>query len=85
MSDLRMPSVFPRAPSVCKAVSEPFFQCIDENSTKTSPEDKDAALRGLAACQKQLQAYEACVKKYEITKPLPKLRVQEEYRFQANK
>lgn len=77
----RMPSVFPRAPSACKDVSEPFFNCLNENSQKNSPEDKDASLRGLIACQQQLKLYENCVKKYEETKPLQFLRVQGEYRY----
>ena len=80
-TELRMPSVFPRAPYICREVSEPFFQCINENSIKQSPDDKEASKRGLEACQVQLQLYELCVKKFEETKPLPKLRVQEEYRY----
>jgi hypothetical protein len=80
-TELRMPGVFPRAPLACKDVSEPFFQCLNENSIKSTTEDKDASMRGLIACQQQMKAYELCVKKYEESKPLPKLRVQEEYRY----
>jgi hypothetical protein len=84
-TEFRMPSVFPRAPLACKEVSEPFFQCLNENGKKTSEDDKDASKRALVACQDQLRAYETCVKIYEQTKPLPKLRVQEEYRYSLPK
>lgn len=80
-NEIRMTSIFPRAPSLCREVSEPFFECINQNSQKLTTEDKDASKRGLIACQKQLEEYEKCVKKFEETKPLSKLRVQEEYRF----
>ena len=80
----QLPSYFPRAPSVCKTPSETFFTCINENSVKTSADDKEASLRGLRACVKQLRAYEECMDKYEGKKEPKRFRVQEEYRQNAS-
>lgn len=81
MSDIpKLPSFFPRAPSACKEVSETFFQCINGNSDKSGPGDKDASLRGLQACVQELKGYDQCMTKLETNKDPKRFRVQEEYR-----
>jgi hypothetical protein len=81
----KLPSSFPRAPSVCKTVAETFFTCLNSNSAKTSPDDKDASLRGLQACVKELKAYEHCMSILEEKQDPKRFRVQEEYRLNSLK
>ena len=86
MTDIpKLPSSFPRAPSACKTVAETFFNCINSNSSKTSPDDKDASLRGLQACAKELNAYTECMTKFDGKKEPKRFRVQEEYRQNTQK
>jgi hypothetical protein len=83
MSDYpKLPSSFPRAPSACKSVAEAFFTCVNKNSVKTDPSDKDASLRGLKACVTELKLYDDCMTQLESKKNPKRFRVQEEYRLQ---
>jgi hypothetical protein len=79
----KLPTCFPRAPSACRKDSEPFFNCLNANSEKSSDDDTDAGKRGLQACVKEMKAYEKCMETYEAKKPLRQFRVQEEYRLKT--
>mmetsp|Transcript_24511 Transcript_24511/g.36056 ORF Transcript_24511/g.36056 Transcript_24511/m.36056 type:complete len:89 (-) Transcript_24511:69-335(-) len=81
---LKVPRFFPRAPSACRPSADPFFKCLNEHSKKTSDDDVDASKRGLAACTKEMKAYEECMIKYEVKKPEQRMRVQEEYRMKSS-
>jgi hypothetical protein len=71
----RFPDCYPRAPSVCKHVADPFFDCININSIKENPEDKDAGKRGLAKCLDQMEKYVACMNDFESKNPPHRYRV----------
>jgi hypothetical protein len=81
----KLPTSFPRAPSACKAVAEPFFSCLNTHSVKTDPNDKDASRRGLLACVKELKLYDDCMTKFETKHDPKRFRVQEEYRKNTQK
>lgn len=81
MSDVpKLPDFFPRAPSACKTVAVCFFTCLNTNSVKSSPDDKDASKRGLQACVNELKMYDECMTKLEANREPKRFRVQEEYR-----
>ena len=84
METPKLPGSFPRAPSACKTVAEPFFSCLNSNSQKESDDDANAGDRGLRACTKEMKAYEKCMNKFEAKKPLRQFRVQEEYRMTSS-
>jgi hypothetical protein len=48
--DDKFPVSFPRNPKACSVHGNAFFDCIDKNSEKTDPLDKDANARALKAC-----------------------------------
>ncbi|CAK4079944.1 unnamed protein product [Aphanomyces euteiches] len=79
--DLRVSEHFPRVPKACKDVGEPFFACLYKHGKQ--PEgvsDPDAGKKGMAACAKQLAAYNTCVDKVYAEKPRKIFRVPEAYR-----
>jgi len=59
---------FPRAPKMCKDVSTKFFSCFSATD-KSGPDDIEAGKIGLAKCLKEKKAYDACLSKYEKSKP----------------
>ena len=48
--DDKFPVSFPRNPKACSVHGNAFFACIDKNSEKSDPLDKDANMRALKAC-----------------------------------
>ncbi len=82
MSELKLPSYFPRAPKECTKPAEAFFECFTKNSVKKDENDMEAGKIGLAACTSQLAYYDQCMQKGNILKKVESktFRVQEEYR-----
>lgn len=72
---IKFPDCYPKAPSICIQVAQPFFDCIDKNSVKENPEDRDAGVRGLNLCLKEMQIYVDCMSEYEKNKPAHRFRV----------
>jgi len=62
-TNLVMHDSFPRVGN-CKPAADSFFSCLNENSKKLDPLDKDAGIRGLQACLSQKKAYDGCMDGY---------------------
>jgi hypothetical protein len=60
---LKLPDFFPATVVQCSTVSQEFFDCFTKMSEKQTPDDSEAGIRGLAACKKEMGAYEACMNK----------------------
>ncbi len=58
-----LPDFFPAQIAACAAPSTTFFDCFTENSQKKSLDDVKSGLSAIKICQKELDAYEACMKK----------------------
>ena len=86
-NELRMPSFFPRAPEECKGPAQKFFDCFTAAAVKKSPEDTEAGVVGLKACQSELSYYENCMTKGAVAKKTKSklFRVQDEYRVLGTK
>lgn len=86
MSELRLPSYFPRSHKSCKSPSDAFFECLYTKSHKNDSSDKEAGQRGLLACKKELNAYKYCMERYGNSAKIDnkKYRVQAEYRAKEN-
>lgn len=82
MSELRLPSYFPRSHKSCSRPSDTFFECLYTKSQKKDASDKEAGERGLLACKKEMEAYKYCMERYGNSAKIDgkKYRVQAEYR-----
>ena len=62
---LRLPDIFPRTSRKCADVSGKFFSCFSDESLRPEALLSTNPLSGhesLIKCQKQLRAYETCMK-----------------------
>jgi len=86
MSELVLPSYFPRKPKECVGPADAFFKCFGDKCKKESAEDATSGKRGLEQCELELNRYKVCMegsKSVQAKLAKAQYRVQEEYRVKS--